>query len=229
MATNKEIKKIIKTGSGYNIIEYTDGTQEKRQGARNWRNNNPGNIEYGSYAKKMGAIGSDGRFAIFPTYEAGRAAKQNLIFQGSGYKDKSITDAMNRYAPSSENDTNKYISIVSSAANADPSTKLSDLTEEQQQQVLNAMEKFEGFKVGKSTPFSPVVKTNITEPQKSPPLPIKMSPFDVRNYAAERDVRNYSGMEPGIQQVLSQQDTGLENPLMQSSLDDLVNKLIYKR
>jgi len=58
---------------------------------------------------------------------------------------------------------------------------------------------------------------------------VPMSPADIRNYTYERDVRNYSGMEPGIQQVLGQQDTGLENPLMQTSLDDLVNKLIYKR
>ena len=228
---NKEIKKVIKTGSGYNIIEYTDGTQEKRKGSRNWRNNNPGNIEYGAYAKKLGAIGSDGRFAIFPTYEAGRAAKQKLLFEGKSYKDKSISDAMNRYAPSSENDTNLYTTLVANAAGVDPSTKLSDLTEEQRVKALNAMEKHEGFKVGEIIPLtaSAPSKPKTSSGYRTPPLPVDMSPFDVRNYQAERDVRNYSGMEPGIQQVLDQQDTGLENPLMQSSLDDLVNKLIYKR
>ena len=37
---------------------------------------------------------------------------------------------------------------------------------------------------------------------RTPPLPVQMSPFDIRNYRAERDVRNYSGMEPGIQEAL---------------------------
>jgi len=223
---SKEIKKVIKTGSGYNIIEYTDGTQEKRKGARNWRNNNPGNIEYGAYAKKLGAIGSDGRFAIFPTYEAGRAAKQNLLFEGKSYKDKSISDAMNRYAPPSENDTNLYTAIVAKAAGVDPNTKLSDLTDEQRVKALDAMEKHEGFKVGEIIPLAAPAPVKPTTPSgyRTPPLPVGMSPADIRNYTAERDVRNYSGMEPGLMGA-----TGLENPLTKDPLDDLVNKLIYQR
>jgi hypothetical protein len=43
------------------------------------RNNNPGNIEYGAWAKAHGAIGTDGRFAIFPTKEAGEAAMAQLL------------------------------------------------------------------------------------------------------------------------------------------------------
>jgi hypothetical protein len=46
---------------------------------RNLRNNNPGNIEYGEFAKKHGATGSDGRFAIFPSMEAGKAAQMSLL------------------------------------------------------------------------------------------------------------------------------------------------------
>jgi hypothetical protein len=47
-------------------------------GPRNRRNNNPGNIEYGPFAKEHGAIGTDGRFAIFPDEETGfRAMKKN--------------------------------------------------------------------------------------------------------------------------------------------------------
>jgi hypothetical protein len=43
------------------------------------RNNNPGNIEYGPFAVAHGAIGSDGRFAIFPSNEAGEAAASSLL------------------------------------------------------------------------------------------------------------------------------------------------------
>ena len=38
------------------------------------------------------------------------------------------------------------------------------------------------------------------------PLPVKMSPADIRNYTYERDVRNYSGMEPGIQEALAMEE-----------------------
>ena len=41
---------------------------------RGIRNNNPGNIEYGDWARRHGATGSDGRFAIFESPEQGIAA-----------------------------------------------------------------------------------------------------------------------------------------------------------
>ena len=74
-----QISKIVEVGPGYNVVQLADGSVERRSGARNWRNNNPGNIEYGSFSKKYGAIGGDGRFAIFPSYEVGRKAKEALL------------------------------------------------------------------------------------------------------------------------------------------------------
>lgn len=43
------------------------------------RNNNPGNIEYGPLAVRMGATGTDGRFAIFPDKATGEAAMRQLL------------------------------------------------------------------------------------------------------------------------------------------------------
>lgn len=43
------------------------------------RNNNPGNIEYGAFALKHGAVGTDGRFAIFPDKASGQAAMDALL------------------------------------------------------------------------------------------------------------------------------------------------------
>ena len=43
------------------------------------RNNNPGNIEYGAFAIAHGATGTDGRFAVFPTKDAGEAAMSALL------------------------------------------------------------------------------------------------------------------------------------------------------
>ncbi len=48
-------------------------------GTRAQRNHNPGNIEFGAFARQFGATGSDGRFAQFPSDAAGAAAMGALI------------------------------------------------------------------------------------------------------------------------------------------------------
>ncbi len=83
-----------------------------RPGTRPNRNNNPGDIEYGKFAIAHGATGIDGRFAIFPTPEAGLAALTALLETGS-YKGATLTSAIHRYAPPDENDTQRYINMVS--------------------------------------------------------------------------------------------------------------------
>ncbi|HVV60228.1 MAG TPA: hypothetical protein VHD14_00575, partial [Pseudolabrys sp.] len=51
-------------------------------GTRGDRNNNPGNIKYGSFAKSMGATGQDADgYAIFPSASAGRNAMSTLLQQ----------------------------------------------------------------------------------------------------------------------------------------------------
>jgi len=92
------IKNVIEAGAGYNIVERPSGAQEKMVGARNWRNNNPGNIENGSFAKGFGSLGGDPRFAIFPDFQSGRKAKSKLIFDGKNYKDLDLKAAIARYA-----------------------------------------------------------------------------------------------------------------------------------
>lgn len=47
-------------------------------GSRSHRNNNPGNIKFGEFALKHGAIGNDGKFAVFPTLEVGKNAQRAL-------------------------------------------------------------------------------------------------------------------------------------------------------
>lgn len=93
---------------------------------RGIRNNNPGNIEYGAFAKSMGATGSDGRFAIFPSMEAGQKAMQSLL-SGRGYvggSNDTIAKVIAKYAPSSENNTQAYIASVAKRLGIDPNQKL---------------------------------------------------------------------------------------------------------
>jgi hypothetical protein len=66
-------------------------------GTRADRNNNPGNIEYGEFAKKMGATGSDGRFAIFPDRETGFKAAESLL-GGKGYAGLNLAQIGSRWA-----------------------------------------------------------------------------------------------------------------------------------
>jgi hypothetical protein len=145
--TDKEIQSIVKVGSGFNIVKTADGELQRRTGARNWRNNNPGNIQYSPYAKSKGAVGSDGRYAIFPTLDTGMSAKKDLLF-GSAYNKLSIAQAITKYAPPHENNTEGYIQAVVAATKATPDTIMSQLNDNQKQQLLNAVTRQEGFKVG---------------------------------------------------------------------------------
>lgn len=143
------------------IYNNSEGGFAREGGSRSWRNNNPGNVEYGDYAKKFGAIGTDGRFAIFPTEEAGKKAKEHLIFEsggarqlstkgdygaGLGYKDKTLSQMLTSYAPPEENPTAVYIKRVLSAVGAEK--RMGDYTEDERSVILEAMKKVEGWRSG---------------------------------------------------------------------------------
>jgi ribosomal protein S13 len=125
----------------------TIGDQTRTGGDRNWRNNNPGNIEYGPFAIKYGAIGSDGRFAIFPSEEQGRMA-QDALLKSKNYASLSLSDAIKRYAPSNENDPKSYARQIMAQTGIDQNMRYADLTPEQQSRVLDAMKRIEGGRAG---------------------------------------------------------------------------------
>ena len=150
------ITEVIDFGPGYNIVRLGDGRVVRRQGARNWRNHNPGNIEEGGFMQARGSLGGDPRFAIMPSYAAGRQAKYDLIFTTSSYKDLPISAAIARYAPAFENNTQSYArQVISTAAvpaeRGGPDAKMKDTNEAERQRILDAMEKVEGFRVGTVT------------------------------------------------------------------------------
>lgn len=85
----KEIDKIFETVE--NVFEQVPSMNkpvEMSKGtSRGERNNNPGNIENGPYAKSQpGYAGTDGRFAKFDSPEAGAKAQENLL--AKSYLDK---------------------------------------------------------------------------------------------------------------------------------------------
>ena len=112
--------------------------------SRSYRNNNPGNLEFGPFAKSMGATGSDGRFAIFPDYKTGRNAQEKLLFEGKNYKDLTLGQAIGRWAPGSENNVPAYLK----AMGGDNGMRMSEYSPEQRTKLLDAMQKHEGWSAG---------------------------------------------------------------------------------
>lgn len=148
--SGNDIAEVIESGPGFIVVRRPDGNVEKLTGARNWRNNNPGNIEFGNYSRSMGAIGTDGRFAVFPTYAMGKKAKEKLIFEGANYRGITLDQAIARYAPPSENNTAWYQRMVLAAVGG-INKLMSQYTSTERDKILAAMERVEGFKVGKVT------------------------------------------------------------------------------
>lgn len=133
---------------GQKAIQYPDGST-KIGGSPAWRNNNPGNIEYGDWAKSHGAIGSDGRFAIFPDSKSGQAALDSLL-RNNTYQNSSVAEAIGRYAPKSENNTAGYLAkLLKGIGITDPNTKLKDLSQSQFDALKKVITRVEGTIPGK--------------------------------------------------------------------------------
>jgi hypothetical protein len=137
---------------GDRYVVYAD--QVRTGGSRAWRNNNPGNMEAGAFANQHGAIGSDGRFAVFPDEAAGTAAVRALLGT-TGYRNLTIADAIARYAPPHENDTAAYTAGVSRMTNLDATRAISSLNGAELDAVVGAIRRVEGWQPGQAyTPAS---------------------------------------------------------------------------
>jgi hypothetical protein len=153
-------KSIIKVSQPELIVEATDGHQYKLTGGTlAWKNNNPGNLKYGDFARNFGAIGPGWEgHAVFPDFETGAIAQQELLFsdEGSYYK-LTILEAISKYAPLDDpnpiahNNPPEYATYVADHVGVSLNTVLNDLNTEQQHALLRAMCDFEGYQVGEIT------------------------------------------------------------------------------
>jgi hypothetical protein len=133
--------------SGKTEVTYSDGSKATLTGKRPVRNNNPGNLEYGDFSKKHGAVGSDGRYAVFPDVQTGTQA-QIALLKLPKYQNLSLIDAIHRYAPPSEGNNANYPRELSQATGIPLDTKLSSLSPDQFSNMVNKMQKIEGFNGG---------------------------------------------------------------------------------
>lgn len=126
-------------GAGWTRVQLPDRRNVTIKGDRATRNNNPGNVEYGKFARRHGAIGTDGRFAVFGSRQAGIRAQSALLFGSKDYRNLTLGEAIASYAPDFENNTAAYAAAVSAATGIPLDTKMSDIPENMRESVVTAM------------------------------------------------------------------------------------------
>lgn len=142
---------IIRSDETVTIYKVGDKEEIRTGGSVSWRYNNPGLIYYGDYAKAVGAIGTDGRYAIFPSYDIGKLALKHLLFESTrGYKNKTLEDAMKFYAPKNEGfNTDYYLKTIRLDTGIPMTKVLTDFTDDEKDRLLKTLEKIERFTAGK--------------------------------------------------------------------------------
>jgi uncharacterized protein (TIGR02594 family) len=124
-----------------------DGSHLLRTGGTiAWRFNNPGNLRpAGTNASIRIGIGktANGEFCIFPSYEVGRRAKKELLRRK--YDKYTIPEALEIYAPRSENDTDAYVEHIIQKTGLPRDKPLSEFSDAQLDAMMDAMESKEGF------------------------------------------------------------------------------------
>lgn len=147
-----KITKVLDFGSGWLLCEMDDGLKYKREGGSlAWRYHNPGNVKFGKFAGRMGAIGKGHNdTAVFPTKAMGDAAMRELLFgSGSRYLDMTIKNAIKTYAPDYDgNDSAKYSDYVCRHAGLSYLRTLKSLSGDERGRMISAMQAMEGFKKG---------------------------------------------------------------------------------
>ena len=149
------IKTVLRYGKNYIDVEMDDGSKLRRiEGTVAWRCRNRGNVKFGDFAKKYGAVGRDYiGHAVFPTVEMGDKARYSLLFdQTTRYYSLTLFRAISIYAPEDDgNDPNGYTKFLCKGATYDKDTVLNTMTEEQRQYLLERMALMEGYQVGRIT------------------------------------------------------------------------------
>lgn len=95
------------------------------KGTRADRNNNPGNIKDGAFARSQrGYIGSDGTFAKFASAADGINAQLNLLRNYYSRGVDTVAEIVSKWAPPGENNTAAYINKVAKMLGVNPTAHL---------------------------------------------------------------------------------------------------------
>jgi hypothetical protein len=176
--SDEKIKRLVRTEGKTRTLEMGDGSVVEREGGSvSWRNNNPGNLKF-AYAgsadrtdhavrtkeqaladaqkRYQGVVGLDqwGN-AVFESYEAGRAAKIQLLERKHG--EKSVEEMLRSYS------TPDYSGQTNHAAQADfiyaegerrgvnlRAKKIDAMTADELAALADGIKGFEGWRVGET-------------------------------------------------------------------------------
>jgi hypothetical protein len=144
---------VVDSGDGFTIVQYSDGTTERRAGSRGIRNNNPGNLT-GTLqgALRQGAVAVDhGGNYVFPDPQTGQRAMANFVLQRNA--DRSIGDMLGTYAPAGAandpNNTNRLYPSMVQGAGFNLGDRVGALPAAEQQRLLDTMM---GIETGQPAP-----------------------------------------------------------------------------
>ena len=131
------------------IFTNPDGSQYRRTGGtRAWRNNNPGNIRYTEFARRAGAIGQAGGFAVFPNEDVGMRAIEQLL-RSDSYRNLTVAGAISKYAPPTENNTAGYHRHIEELTGISVNRRISDLDDAEMARMTQAIRQIEGWGPGR--------------------------------------------------------------------------------
>jgi hypothetical protein len=143
---------------------------------RGMRNNNPGNIEDGTFAQSLpGYAGTDGRFAKFESLDAGMAAMDKLL-QNYGSKGlNTVGGIINRWAPPSDNNpTSAYAANVAQKLGTDPNSPINVNDPGVRQKLAMAIGGFENGP--KFAAAQPTQVASLGQPWAAPSAPPPQQP-----------------------------------------------------
>lgn len=126
-----------------------NGTKIVRSGGSvAWRNNNPGNIRKSDFAIANGAVGMTDKWAVFPDERTGLDAVKKLL-RSKNYNNLSVSDAIHRWAPASDNNNPKqYAKHVSNMTGLAADVVINNLSDNDLERVARAIQSFEGWVPG---------------------------------------------------------------------------------
>ncbi len=142
-----------------------EGQSEDQASTRSWRNNNPGNLLIGEFARLNGAIGDAGhirkrpdlKFAVFPDYITGRNAQAKRLKEGDMYIDLTLNELPRKYTgvekgkPDTE-EVIRYRKSIKDFSKLDMGRTIRSLNDKEFEQLLDAMKRHEGWREGREVP-----------------------------------------------------------------------------
>jgi len=177
--------KMKKAKGGASIPFYQNGGDpDQNDPTRADRNMNPGNIKYGTFAKKYGAKKDKDGFAIFPSKEVGEKAMRDL-FTGENYKNMSVSEAIKKWTGG-----HPYRYDLGPLTDK----KVAELGPDELDIVMSTMQKGEGTRYGIGPRPLPGTPKNTPIPEISNPGPF--TPYTIPEMSVTPEIPQTKPVNP---------------------------------